>query len=253
MIINEDVLTVLSTAVCHGNRLWIEQRLSRPMYLATNEVLEAIGGKWDRKQKAHVFDGDAASLLDVVLVEGCVTTRRDIGFFPTPPPLARQLVASLDVRRGEVALEPSAGTGRIADALLEAGAVVHAVERDAKMRAALHGRGFFVSDEDDFMLYSPVPSVGFDVIAMNPPFCQVGLGDHIDHVRKAFDLLRSGGRLAAIMPASIIFRQDRRHTQFRSWATGLGGHIEPLPDGSFRESGTLVRTCTVALTRRAAL
>ena len=37
------------------------------------------------------------------------------GFFPTPQALARRLVSLADIRTGMTVLEPSAGTGNIAD------------------------------------------------------------------------------------------------------------------------------------------
>lgn len=260
MKISPDVMSLLSLVACSGTKAVIVEKLDRKNYQAVNKVLEALGGKWNRAAKAHLFPSDAQALLDMAMVTGEVTTRQDIGFFPTPAPLARQLVTDLRVKPGMIALEPSAGTGRIVDALLEAGANVVACERDEKMRTALGLRSLgsngkphlAVSVCDDFMRFMIPPDTGwiskdgaFDIVAMNPPFLRSGLGDHLDHVRRAFDMLRSGGRLKSIMPVSVEFRQDRRYHEFREWVLDLGGEIERLPDLSFRESGTDVNTCTV--------
>lgn len=249
MKIKQEVLEVLSVVRCDGTNAVIEGQLDRKLYTDVNKVLEALGGKWNRKAKAHLFDGDAASLIDAAIVAGEVVTKREIGFFPTPVALARQLVADLEIQPGMHVLEPSAGTGRIVEALLEVGASVTAIERDPKMRAGLIARQLCsIAPYDDFMeCVLPGFARPFDRVAMNPPFTKSGIGDHIDHVRHAFGLLAPGGRLKTILPNGIEFRQDRRHREFRAWVNDLGGEIEKLPDGSFRESGTDVRTCTVWL------
>ena len=63
MIVADDVLSVLSIAQCAGNALQLPpQQLDRQLYVRTNKVIEAAGGKWNRKTRAHVFDGDAAEV-----------------------------------------------------------------------------------------------------------------------------------------------------------------------------------------------
>jgi len=252
MKIDQPVMTVLSTVECSGNRAVIVDQLDRKLYTKVNEVLVALGGKWNRSAKAHVFEGDAATRIDEAIIQGEVATHKDIGFFPTPPSLARQLIADLKIDPGMTFLEPSAGTGRIVDAALAAGAKVTVIERDATMRKALIANyaNVSVAPYDDF-LDCVVPQFAlFDRVGMNPAFLKCGKGDHLDHVRRAFEALKAGGQLKSIMPVSIEFRQDRRHREFREWVLDLGGEIERLPDGSFRESGTNVNTCTVFLEKR---
>ena len=137
MRVSTEVMRVLSGLLVDGCEARISEQLDRGQYIAVNKVLEACGGKWNRKAKAHIFPCDAATVLDAVIIAGEVTTAPDIGFFPTPAPLAAQIVEMAGVNSGEFVLEPSAGTGRIVDALLAAGARVTAVERDEKMRGEL--------------------------------------------------------------------------------------------------------------------
>ena len=85
----------------------------------------------------------------------------------------------------------------------------------------------------------------FDRIVMNPPFSK---GADIAHVRHAFDhYLKPGGRLVAIMSEGPFFRQDRAATDFRNWLHQQGGDAEPLPAGSFRDSGTGVNARIVVV------
>lgn len=247
MRIAPEVMVELDLLQIDGCRAVITRPLDRKMYTRLDEVLKALGGKWNRGQKAHVFPSDAGPLLDVAITTGEVTTAKDLGFFPTPVILARELVEMAGVTAGQRVLEPSAGTGRIVSALLDVGALVTAVERDASRRAELERiEGFVVLDLDDCM---SVADAEFDAVVMNPPFCKVGLGDHLDHIRHCFEMLRPGGTLVSVGPASIEFRQDKRHTAFRAWVDDLGGEIESLPEESFKASGTGVRTCVVKVRR----
>lgn len=257
MKIAPDVLAVLSALDIRGREVRITEQLDRRVYVRVNEVLEACGGKWTRKAKAHLFDRDAAPVLDLVITTGEVTTAADIGFFPTPAPLAAELVALAGVQRDDVVLEPSAGSGRIVDAAIASGAIVVACERDPEMRAALVGRAEVVVSPtceargdglDDFLEHEAAPV--FDRVAMNPPFLRVGIGDHLEHVRHAFAMLRAGGVLVSVLPSSITFRRDRRHAAFRDWYETLGGEVRELPAFSFRESGTDVNTVVLRMRSR---
>jgi predicted RNA methylase len=253
MRVNDDVINVLDGGLnIQGTNVVLLEQLDRKLYTAVNKVLEACGGKWNRKAKAHVFDSDPTDLLQAVVDSGEVMTARDIGFFETPVELARALVADVHVRRGDVCLEPSAGTGRIVTALFEAGASrVHAFEIDERRSLALAEReganlkSVLVTNVD-FMsvaVLDPQP----DRVVMNPPFCKVGLGNHLDHVQHAFEMLKPGGELISVLPISIKHRNDKRHAAFRTWYEGLGGEVEDLSPEAFRESGTLVRTCTLLI------
>lgn len=243
--IDENVMSVLSTVKTEGPLAFLPGQLDRATYVKVDEVLKSLGGKWNRGKKAHVFSEDAASLIDNAIVLGQITTKKDTGFFPTPEPLAERLVAEAGVREGFVCLEPSAGSGNIVRALLAAGAGVVAIERDEKMRRDLSPMCVTLA-YDDFMEIQD-PKAEFDAIVMNPPFYKIGLGDHLDHTMLAFSLLKPESHLRSILPNSVVFRQDARHTAFRAWVEERGGSFEKLPDNTFRESGTGVSTVVLRM------
>lgn len=258
MQVANDVLQVLSRLECAGNTARISGQLPRDLYLKVNKVLEACGGVWNRKAKVHVFEADtiASERIDQIIISGEVTTAQDLGFFPTPAPIARKLVELANVQPEDFVLEPSAGDGAIVEALIEARAGVLALERDANRRAQLTRR--FVdttrvavmlpwthAHEIDFLDY--IPDEPFDRVVMNPPFCKVGAGDHLDHVRHAHGMLIPGGSLVSVLPAGIKFRADKRHAEFREWFMDLDGTVIDLPDDAFKASGTRVRTVVLAL------
>jgi hypothetical protein len=51
------------------------------------------------------------------------------------------------------------------------------------------------------------------------------------------------------MSAGVEFREDKKTTDFRARVKRLGGSFVDLPDGSFRESGTMVNTCACIIGR----
>lgn len=80
---------------------------------------------------------------------------------------------------------------------------------------------------------------GYDRIIMNPPFSN---GRDIEHVMHAFDLLKPGGRIVAIMGESAFFNQSKKAEAFRQWLDDKGGTSEKLPAGSFMEPSLPVNT-----------
>lgn len=240
--VSEPVMAVLSTARCDGTALFLTSgQLDRKLYEATNKVLEAAGGKWNRKTRGHVFPGDAAEAMDQVLISGEITRPQDFGFFPTPPAVVERLFELADLDAAHVTLEPSAGTGAIAQPLARIVASVACVELQAKHAETLRKAGLTVT-EGDFLATTPAPI--YDRVVMNPPFAKQA---DIRHVMHASRFLKPGGRLVSVMAAGVNFREDRTAVEFRAFLAERGGEIESLPEDSFKASGTSVNTVIVTL------
>ena len=246
----EDVAAVLANSTIDGNLLRLPSTLDRTLYVKVNKVLEALGGKWDRRAKAHVFPGDPQDSIGQVVGSGRVTLPSDLGYFPTPAPLAAEIAETAGVEPGQRVLEPSAGDGAIVAALVALGAQVTAVEYDARRAAMLRAR-FPSLDvrEGDFLLMRPADlGEPFDVVTMNPPFAVEGHPQaDIEHVRHALSFVKAGGRLVSIMSAGVLFRENRQAQEFRALVEGMGGSINDLSEGSFHASGTDVRTAVVRI------
>ena len=215
-------------------------RLSTKQYSSVNTVLEAIGGKWNRKAKGHLFEVDPTGPLDDVLTTGQVAKPNGLEFFPTPKLVADQVVRLAQLEPDLSVLEPSAGAGALAVAAAEVVGYrcVHCIEIQERFRPQLEGYGFIVQTAD-FLTVNPTP-YAYDRVVMNPPFSRQQDIDHVLHARK---FLAPDGRLVAVMSASVMFRENRKTVEFRehivdSWAN---------PARSFRESGTDVNTVTVVL------
>ena len=244
MQVSADVLSVLSAAEVEGPHLVLTGQLDRKLYERTNKVLEAAGGKWNRKAKAHIFDGDASDRIDQIILSGSVIIPKDeFNFFPTPAELAERVVAAAGVRPGDLILEPSAGLGAIATAAIGAGGIVDCYElMPANAEALRQISGIRSVCEADFLLVEPKPI--YSAVTMNPPFAKQA---DIRHVVHAHRFLCPGGTLTAVLSAGVLYRQDRLAKSFRDLVDECGGHIEPLPEGSFKSSGTMVNTVLVTI------
>lgn len=81
MTVPWNVLDVLKEATLEGRTLAFRQEYDRKLYEATAKVLEAIGGHWERHEKAFVFPGDAAEVIGEIIQTGQAT--REVP--PGPP------------------------------------------------------------------------------------------------------------------------------------------------------------------------
>lgn len=240
MKIPTSVLEVLDQAETDGPRLVLTGTLDRKLYTDTAKVLEAAGGKWSRKERAHLFDGDAADIIEPVILTGeIVSSRQQFGYFPTPAAVVQQLIGHARIEPGMRVLEPSAGRGAIAFAAAGAGALVDCVEIQSDhaevMRDAHHLDVTVIVA--DFLTTSPQPV--YDRVVMNPPFARQ---DDIRHVLHAHRALRPGGLLVAVMSNGVTFRDTPLTREFRALLQAVGGELHPLPQGAFKESGTGVNT-----------
>jgi protein-L-isoaspartate O-methyltransferase len=160
--------------------------------------------------------------------------------FPTPPALAAKIVELAELSPGQKVLEPSAGTGAILEAVAAAcvDLDVTAVEISRELAERLGGRWRDVRNAD-FLELSAEQLGCFDRIVMNPPFAS---GQDIQHILRARDLLRPGGRIVAVCAAG-----PRQHTALLPLVKASGGTWEELPADTF--AGTSVRAILLTIKR----
>ena len=250
MKIDHDVMNVLAAARLDGDALTLTGQLDRTLYGRTNAVIEAAGGKWSRRDKAHIFAGEAAMALEQVFATGEITTSKELGFFETQGAALDMLITAARIERGMTVLEPSAGAGAIAQRARSLGAKLYCIEIDPARARLLEAAQFEPVICGDFLQMAQVAE--FDRVSMNPPFA-VPSDRRADlaHVRHAFGFLKPGGRLAAIMSAGISFRQDGISAAFRAWADARHAEWTLLPAGAFKASGTGVDTVLLTLDKDA--
>lgn len=247
MKIPKEILAVLREhATTDGSLLRIGgPRLDPRTYARTDEILQGAGGRWDKKQQAHVFPGDAAQAVAALLAAREVTTVREARqqqqYFPTPQSVVTRLLDLADLAPGMEVLEPSAGRGAIVSALVGRGSVVDAVELDPdharELKEVGEARTVTVAD---FLALPADPS--FDRVVMNPPFTRLA---DVTHVRHALGFLRPGGLLVSVMSNAAAWRKEA--VAFRRLVADHGGTVEPVPAGAFNEAGTNIATLLVTI------
>lgn len=237
--IPREVLEVLEAGISKGAHFILPPRqLDRKLYQAVNDVLDALGGKWSRSAKAHIFDAPCADRISDAVDSGLYTRPDDMGWFPTPPELAARVARVALIEPGMAVLEPSAGEGALCAAALVYTGCVAAYELDERRAQACVSKAAVAPIRADFLTVTPERK--FDRVIMNPPFARRADIHHVMHARK---FLVPGGVLVAIMSGGIEFRTDKLATEFRQHVDTL----ERLPDGSFTSSGTDVRTVLVTM------
>lgn len=179
------------------------------------------------------------------LKAGVVTVAAD-QLFPTPFELAKRMVALADVQPGLCVLEPSAGTGNIVRAILDAvDTEVLAYEINQSLCSQLSRT--FPSYKlqvrcRDFLTVEEFAGQ-YRRIVMNPPFADMQDAKHILH---AWRMLAVGGVLVSIASAAVKFRTTGPYIELRELIE-IYGTMEDLPDDTFKAQGTSVRTVLITL------
>jgi len=169
-------------------------------------------------------------------MERAMIGRRNDGldFFPTPSATADEMIETAGIKEGMSVLEPSAGMGHIAERIREAGVDPDVVELSNERKELLEAKGFNVVGRDF------IDTEGsYDRIIMNPPFSDGRTAQHVQH---AYDLLKPGGRLVALVDEGVFFRGDKKAQAFRDWLERVGATDEKLEEGTFNDPSLPVNT-----------
>lgn len=157
------------------------------------KVLIALGAA---KQSGHwQFDYEPTQVLDQVVCSGCIPDQKSHQFYPTPAAVAEFAVSVAGIEDHHGVLEPSAGTGGLADYLPKLQTTC--VEISPLHCRVLEAKGFKVIEADFLKWASGQPLA--DRVVMNPPFSE---GRWQAHLQAAAGMLKPDGRLVAILPAS---------------------------------------------------
>lgn len=238
MKVEVNVIEILKGAEVNGNKIRITQKLDRNIYQKINKILLGFGGKWNSKEKAHIFEKDITDIVTQIIETGeYKDLKSDFQFFPTPSELAQKVVKMAEIKPGESCLEPSAGRGGIAQYMPNC----DCIELNPENALYLKEHGFNVI-HDDFLTFKPEKK--YDVIVMNPPFNK---GQSVAHVTKALEI--ADRCVIAIVDSGVTFRTDKATVAFRKLVASYGGTIEPIDADSFKESGTMVNTVIIKVVK----
>jgi hypothetical protein len=248
MQIPSDVLAVLADdrTVISGDRIQIPFQLDDALYKRVNVMLKDVGGRWDGRKavRAHVFGFPVEEFMRACIAAGEWPSKFEQGWYPTPGPVAFDMLEHASIRVGHTVLEPSAGTGALAKRAAEQMGIVDCVEIDPRRAHVLRQLGVARQViEGDFLDLDPLAiDEPYDRVLMNPPF-----GNAIAHVMHALGFLRDGGTLIAVMPEWITWHLDRSAVEFRKLIADAEGEVVKLPADAFKPSGANIRTVLLRL------
>ena len=240
-----EVQGVLERSSAEGNLIKLPGQLDPKLYKKVNDALNGVGAKWNRKLGGHLCDealGDTEELLNVIRGGGNLV--KDLQFYQTPVALAARLVDYAvhycAVPASEaVALEPSAGCGRIVHPLCHTFSQVHAVEVHEPFIERLAADEVY---NVDFLAWI-APRL-FDVIVMNPPFSN---GQEVQHVLKARECLKDDGVCIAVVSAA--FGVNERGLYKEVFGKTWWRELAMLSRETFKESGVNVATKIILVKR----
>ncbi|XHX80846.1 MAG: methyltransferase [Stenomitos frigidus ULC029] len=255
--ISPEVLEVLKHVEIDGQHVKLTGTLDRKLYTGVAEVLKILGGKWTGgKVQTTVFppDKNPQELIDALLAGGNKIEKNPLAYFPTPAPVIAAMLEHLDdfdpfpLCR---VLEPSAGEGAIAKAVLDLiphcthpDQLLDCVEFDPGRAKQLRSQGLTVYEADFLTL--PVPDTLYDVVLMNPPFTIDNKTNAFAlHILHAWSFLKPGGRLISVIPSVA---GNAKFATFFAFVQQHGS-VTKLPEKSFKTSGTNLNCSIIALTK----
>lgn len=177
-----------------------------------------------------------------------------VDYFATPEPLGYKMVQWAQPRSGESWLEPSAGHGAIARFLPErTNRTIIEPSTDLFTKSQMNVLGARGIQDTFENLHI---SNKFDGIVMNPPFGTAGTTAS-EHVQKAVNHLRPGGRIVALVPVGMF---DGKFEKWFSAVDQRGRPVHPdlhltarikMPASTFERAGTKVGTQILIIDRAA--
>lgn len=231
-------------------------------YLPNTET-EGTGGKErDARSESTVSEYDKAKTYYFARQKKTSQNKAREGkdYYATPEPIGYKMVEWLGLKAGESVLEPSAGHGAISrwfPADTKNTIIEPSGELSTSARMTLKGGstskvvdGLF----ENFDLHNKA-----DGIAMNPPF-GTGGKTAVEHIAKAYNHLKDGGRLVAILPEGAsadahfnkwFYGEDKNGNEVQKPPKGavLTAQIH-LPSVTFNRAGTSVATRIVVIDKQ---
>lgn len=218
-------------------------------YDRVKPVIEFLNGHWSERLHRFVFRTDVSRELAVLLETGIETSEKyeyqeRTQFYPTPVSVAKRTVDLCDIKHGMRVLEPSAGQGRLVDQIMTKCEIV-CVEPMPENSSVLRRKGYRTVEAffEDFAVDCGM----FDRIVMNPPF---SMQRDALHVMLAYDLLRKGGILTAIVSENSLHYNTEISDIFRSFLCETNAEIFPIPFSAFEESGTMIDTVIIRIVKK---
>lgn len=225
----------------------VKLQLPKQQLVHYDEVSRRIGkagGRYVTGRKQFVFDEgiDCAGVLARLVAGESVNFQQEYQFFATPETkaneAAHEIRKALGTLQGKRVLEPSAGTGSLANAARRMGADVVTIEAWNVNAIKLRAQGYDVIQRD-FLSVTPEQIGTFDAVLANPPFSG---NQDIKHTMHMLQFIRPGGALSVIMSTGWLEGKTKTHAQFKEFLATQDVNVTAIEAGAFKESGTVVPT-----------
>jgi hypothetical protein len=210
---------------------WVKS-LSRAGLHTPSEIISAVT-EIQRVVKPEAID-TTKQLLNKLELE--IIGMKDGDFFPTPKPVCQRLVQLADIKPNWQILEPSAGSGNIAEYITNTypNVQLEVVEINYDLRQILELKGFNLVGKN-FLEFNP--SHLYNACIMNPPFCEL-----VQHIYQAWKLLVTGGVLVSVIPESVFF--NRKYKTFKNWLQANNSYVEMVDKAAFLSSNNPTNVAT---------
>lgn len=182
---NEKVISLTYREKAERQFAWDEAR----------KILAGIGGV-ESSLGEFEFDYCPNEIIDEIVNSGCIPDQKTHQYYQTPESIAKIAVEMAEIGDNDKCLEPSAGQGGLADYMPKGRTTC--IELSALHCKILEAKGHPVTHGDFLKVANSLGK--FDRIIMNPPFEG---GRYKMHIEAASGLFRDGGRLVAILPATM--------------------------------------------------
>lgn len=238
---------ILQNCQWNGHLLTLPQvQFKKKAYLEAKKWIEETGGSWNTSKQGFTWDFDANRVVQILLQGRRYNLQKEFQFFATPDAIADIAVSKFtSLWEGQTILEPSAGRGSLVKAVRRRApkAVVDCYElmpENVEHLSKVEGAHIVGTD---FMKCHDY----YDRIIANPPFAN---NQDIDHLYMMYDRLNVGGELSCIVSQHWKFANDQKCAHFRQWLEMNDAEVIDFDKGEFKESGTVIATSLVFLTRK---
>jgi predicted RNA methylase len=222
-------------------------RFNKKVYAKVKQYIEEAGGQWTGgKVQGFSFPFDARRVFSVLKEGKRFNIQQEYQFFETPARIADWLVSLIEIKNTHTILEPSAGRGALIHAIHRVcpEVVIDCFELMPENRELLAKVKNIRLLGEDFICKC---NRTYDVIIANPPFAN---HQDVEHVRKMYDCLNTGGVVAAIMGTNWKFDESSKSKKIREWTKEVNATIYDIEKGRFKQSGTTIATTAIVIYKK---
>lgn len=206
--IDKETQDIFNQSVITENKVILPNvQLERNLYLKVNQHLDNCGGKWNRKEKAHIFSNGTNKLKQSLDSGKTISVKKEFHAFYTPDFISKELIELANLNSKDIILEPSAGEGNLIKNIIKFTENIVAVEINQEAYQELKEKfNDIVIYNQDFLLFRS--DIKFDKVIMNPPFNK---NEWVKHIKHCFSMLKDNGEIFAIIPDALHNSYFKKH------------------------------------------